>query len=385
MTQITKVYAPKINPVVNGAPYATINPMTQIVVTNGASQALALACTALLSEKDEVILFQPAFDIYASAVRLAGATPVSINLTFRHRQPDDITTLTSNDLQLDIDEFVSKLSPRTRMVILNSPHNPTGKVFARHELEAIEHAIGKHAPQCIVLSDEVYEHLVYNSCSHIPYASISPSAHDRTLSVYSSGKTFSATGLKVGWIIGPAYMIRDIGLAQQYTTFCVSHTAQIAVAQALEHAALPYEDCADYYTWICALYQRKRDSMVQILQEGGLCPIIPQGAFYVCAHVPQKHPTRKVSGLPHFMRDLVKEGKLDIDENTSDRTDYNICRNFVGLYRIVSIPLSAFFEQVGSGPDDGDDLDLSQNVTRFAFSHNDSVLEEAGKRLRKVL
>lgn len=390
---IAQKYASRLNPICNAPENTNPNDVpykfdarTQVIVTDGASQALSLACTALLSPGDEVILLEPAFDIYFSAVCMAEGVPISVPLRLKAgirgstRDNDTATIASSADIVLDIDQFISKLSSRTRMLILNSPHNPTGKVFSRSELNAISEALDAHAPNCIVLSDEVYEHIVYDKATapHIPFASISRTAHDRTVSVYSTGKTFSATGLKVGWAIGPAPIIKEMQLAQQYTVFCVNHLSQIAIADALSVAENPYNGRESYYEWLVEFYRRKRDVFVQTLQKAGFEPIVPQGAFYVCAHVPPKHPARRESGLPEKIKKLKNEGLLIIDEKTAEFSDYNISRNLVLQFGVASIPNSAFFSDETRGKDV-----LSRNYVRFAFCHEDDVLSEADRRLMK--
>lgn len=376
-----------------------IDPRSQIVITDGASQALSLACTALLSPGDEVILLEPSFDIYSASVRMSDGVPVPISLrprTYPHSSSNShapisdgiadgvegdtaVSMMSSEDLVLDMNELVAKFSPRTRMLFLNSPHNPTGKVFSREELKAIAEAIEQHAPNCIVLSDEVYEHIVFEEkAPHIPFASVSPSAYGRTISVYSAGKTFSATGLKIGWAIGPRSLIQEMQLAQQYVVFCVNHLSQVAVANMLSFAERPYRGFSNYYEWLRTDYCRKRDALVKALEKAGLKPIVPQGAFFICAYVPSTHPARKVSGLPGEIRKLVDNGLLTIDEGTVSLSDYNSARNLALQSGVISIPISTFFAEDRRGKEL-----LSQNYVRFAFCHPDNVLDEAGQRLLK--
>lgn len=325
----------------------------------------------MLDAGDEAVLIAPAFDIYAGAVRLAGARPVFVPL----RTVDAGKVDHSNKLVLDMDELARALSKKSKMLILNSPHNPTGKVFSRDEYVEILRVLEDRAPHCVVLSDEVYEHLVFEG-HHVPFASVSPAAFERTLSVYSAGKSFSATGLKVGWVIGPTRLMRDLQIAHQFIVFALNNGAQIAIANALREAEHAFEKYQTYYDWIRSVYEKKRDFLVDALRKAGMSPIMPQGAFYVCAQVPQKHPSRECVGLPAPITDLVENMKLEIDPATVSRSDYNICRNLVLRYGVTAIPTSAFFSEDQIG-----DVELSNNYIRFAFCKPDEVLEQAMNRL----
>lgn len=378
---IARHYSPRLAPPVAhdvAAPPA-LDPLTEVVVTVGASQAISLICSTFLSEGDEALMIEPAFGIYSSSVLLAGATPVCVPLRpppgDQSKQPDTVVD-DSAQLHIDMRELGDALSRRTRLVILNSPHNPTGKVFSRTELRAIADVVDARAPDAVVLSDEVYEHLVFDDEKHVPFASVSRSAYDRTITVSSAAKTFSATGLKVGWAMGPRELIAPLQLGQQVAVFSVCHVAQAAIANALAVADASYEGFPSYYAWLRAHYAHKRDVLVAALRAAGLYAVKPQGAFYVCAQVPAAHPTRRVRGLPDAIRELVREDKLQIDESTTEREDYNVSRNFVLKYGVTSIPLSAFF-----GKDNYGKVELSQNMVRFAFCHPNKVLEQAGQRL----
>lgn len=372
--EISRVYSPKHSPK-GTSPLRIIDPMNEVLVTSGASQAIYLACISYLDIGDEALLISPAFDIYSAAVTLAGAKPIYIPLRPRHGVSD---VKTSADLVLDMDEFESLISERTKLFILNSPHNPTGKVFTREEYVQIDAVLNEKAPQCVVVSDEVYEHMVFEG-EHIPFTSISESAFERTLSVYSSGKTFSATGLKVGWVIGRENILRELQIAQQYMVFCVNSVSQVAIADSLRAGESPYEGHESYYKWLCATYNRKRDSLVSSLRSTGFNPIVPQGAFYICSQVGEGHAARAVAGLPDAISLLVDENKLQIDLATVNRTDYNISRNLVLKCGVATIPVSAFF-----APEDVGKAELSNDYVRFAFCKSDDILEEAKKKLSKT-
>ncbi|KAI0564726.1 kynurenine aminotransferase [Gracilaria domingensis] len=366
--EIASLYGPKLlHP--NLQPRG-IDPLKEVLVTVGASQALSLACGAFLQEGDEAILIEPAFDIYTGAVKMAGAEPVYVPLRVKGKHPSS-----ANDFYLDLEELSNAITDKTRMLILNSPHNPTGKVFSLEEQQGILDIIETKAPSCIVLSDEVYEHLVFSG-KHVPFASVSESAFERTLSVFSIGKTFSATGMKLGWLVGPQSLMRDPQILQQYTVFCVNHTSQAAAAEMLKVAQGPYKGFSTYYEWLCDMYKGKRDFLTEAIRRAGMEPIVPQGAFYICAKVPDGHPIKEEKGLPDEISKLVAEGALQIDPGTIERADYNMSRHLVSNNRVTTIPISAFFkpEHVGKS-------DLSRDFIRFAFCHPDEVLSEASRRL----
>lgn len=367
--EISRVYSPRIVPKpLRGK--RTLDPRTEVLVTVGASQALFLACSAFLDIGDEAVLIAPAFDMYYGAVQLNGAKAVYVPLRPKNGAPKS-----SAELTLDVDEFAKCVSNKTKVVILNSPHNPTGKVFSQEEYLQIASVLDEKAPACVVLSDEVYERLVFEG-EHVPFASVSVSAFDRTLSVYSAGKTFSATGSKTGWVVGPAHLLRDLRIAHQFTVFATNHTAQIAVADALREAEVPYNGHDSFYDWNCEEYKRKRDLLVEILREGGMNPIVPQGAFYICTQVPEAHPSREHPGLPAAISGLVEDGKLEIDPGTADRSDYNVCRNLVLRYGVAAIPTSAFFSE-----EDIERVELAESYVRFAFCKPDEELAAARNKI----
>lgn len=361
--EIARIYAPKITP---PSLQPLINPEKQVLVTVGASQALSLACTALLDPGDEALLIEPAFDIYTGAVRLAGAKPVSVPL-----RPLD------GSLHLDLNELSEALSSRTRLLILNSPHNPTGKVFSRNELRGIADVLDERAPSCVVLSDEVYEHLVFGR-EHVPFASVSRTAYQRTLSIYSAGKTFSSTGLKVGWVIGSDQLIRELQLAQQFVVFCINHMSQVAIAEALKAAEQPFEGFGSYYAWLCDRYKNKRDFLIRAIEGAGMEPMIPDGSFYIIARVPEGHRLRERSGIPDGYLELVEQRGLEVDPSTYGRGDYNISRRLVLDGGVATIPTSAFFD-----PDNMNGKELANGYIRFAFCHPDEVLAKAADQLRR--
>jgi aspartate/methionine/tyrosine aminotransferase len=251
-----------------------MDPLTQVATTVGCTNALYCAMQGLVNPGDEVILLEPAFDIYDAAVRMAGGTSVFVPLRpiiELASSPDTsnattttttTTTSASQVFTLDMEELAAAITDQTKVLLLNSPHNPTGKMFSRPELEQIA-AVVRQYPQIIILSDEVYEHIVFDPV-HEPHVSMATVLWDQTLTLSSAGKTFSCTGWKVGWAVGPAHLVQAVTSVQQWTTFSVPTPNQEAIASVLRQARKPYVDEASgerydtYYDYVAALYKGKR-------------------------------------------------------------------------------------------------------------------------------
>ncbi|MEM7167690.1 MAG: aminotransferase class I/II-fold pyridoxal phosphate-dependent enzyme [Planctomycetota bacterium] len=240
-----------------------IDPMTEVGVTCGATEGIAAALLGMLNPGDEVIVFEPFYDSYLGCLAMAGATP-------------KIYTLRFPDFAVDADRLAALFTDRTRLLILNTPHNPTGKVFSRSELELIAQLCDKH--NVTVLSDEVYEFLTFDDAEHIPFASL-PGMRDRTLTLSSNSKTFSYTGWKIGWCYGPAALVAASQAAHQFLTFCAATPLQVAVAAGLEVFAAS----GDYLDTFRSEYQERRDLVVAALTAAGFDVATPQGTYFVLA------------------------------------------------------------------------------------------------------
>lgn len=257
---------------------------------------------------------------------------------------------------------------------MNTPHNPTGKVFQREELENIAKVL-QDFPRCFVLCDEVYQHLVYDDEVHVPMATID-NMWERTISVYSAGKTFSVTGWKIGWAIGPAHLIRPMMLSQQWIVFSTCTPLQQAVAASLEQANQPFENEPTYYAWLKKYYQRKRDYFYQALVDAGLHPVKPQGSFFIMIDISEMMKRGNIRNeMPPIVREWWNEGKLDIDATTQEAVDYNFCRWQAVEKGVTAIPSSAFYSR--------QHRHLGSRYVRFSFCKEDSVLEQAKERLLK--
>ncbi|HET7735098.1 MAG TPA: aminotransferase class I/II-fold pyridoxal phosphate-dependent enzyme, partial [Nocardioidaceae bacterium] len=300
----------------------TPDPDTEVVVTTGATEAIAAALLGLVDPGDEVIALEPFYDSYSACIALAGGVRVPV-------------TLRAPDFRLDIGRLRAAVTGRTRLILLNTPHNPTGTVLLEDELAAVaELAVER---DLVVVTDEVYEHMTYG-VAHRPLATF-PGMAERTLTISSAGKTFSFTGWKVGWATGPAHLVRAVLMTKQFLTFVSGAPFQPAVAVGLR---LP----DSYFTGLRETLQRKRDRLVDGLRAAGLEVFVPQGTYFVTADV---RPLGYEDGLT-FCRDLPQRAG------------------------VVAIPHQVFYV----------DVDAGRPLVRFAFCKRDEVLDDAVERLQPL-
>ncbi len=297
-----------------------VAPRSQALVTVGATEAIFSAILALVQPGDEVVTFEPYYDSYAASIALAGGVRRTSALRFP-------------DFAVDEESLRAAFSPRTRMVLLNTPHNPTGKVFSRSEIELIASLAREH--DAWVVADEVYEHLTFDGAEHIPMATL-PDMAERTLTISSGGKTFSTTGWKVGWITGPAEAIATVRAVKQFTTYVGSGPFQYATAYGLGLGD-------EVYAALANSLQHKRDLLVAGLREAGLTVSMPQGTYFVIA-------------------DASPLGAVDA---------YEFCHELPARAGVVGVPVSVFC----------DDKDAARSLVRFAFCKRDEVLVEACTRI----
>jgi N-succinyldiaminopimelate aminotransferase len=301
----------------------SVDPTTQVLVTAGATEGIASVVLALCEPGDEVVTFEPYYDSYAATIALAGATRRTSVLRFP-------------DFAVDEDSLRAAFSPRTRMVLLNSPHNPSGKVFSRSELDLVCRLAREH--DAWVVTDEVYEHITFDGIPHIPVATL-PGMWDRTITISSAGKTFSATGWKVGWVVGPAEAVTAARTVKQFLTYVASGPFQPAIA-----AALGLGD--DTYRGLATSLQSKRDLLCAALVDAGLPVSVPGGTYFVIA-------------------DAAPLGATDA---------LAFCRQLPQLARVVAVPVSVFH----------DDVEAARTLVRFAFCKRDELLIEAAGRLSRL-
>ncbi|ACQ81058.1 aminotransferase class I and II [Beutenbergia cavernae DSM 12333] len=238
-----------------------LDPDRQVLVTTGATEALAAAVLALAGPGDEVLTLEPYYDSYAATIALAGATHTTAPLV-----------ATPDGFRLDVAALRAAVTPRTRVILLNTPHNPTGTVLTRDELEAVA-ALAREA-DAVVVTDEVYEHLTYDDARHVPIATL-PGMAERTLTISSSGKTFSLTGWKIGWVSGPAPLVDAVRTVKQFLTYVSGAPFQPAIARALDDDDAPRE--------LAASLAARRDLLCAGLRDVGFDVVVPAGTYFVLA------------------------------------------------------------------------------------------------------
>ncbi|HYP45369.1 MAG TPA: pyridoxal phosphate-dependent aminotransferase [Propionibacteriaceae bacterium] len=299
------------------------DPDHEVLVTTGATEALAAAIFAFVNPGEEVIALEPFYDSYAASIDLAGGTRVGVGLF-------------GPDFTLDLSELAAAFTPRTKALLINSPHNPTGTVLGREELAEIARLAVAH--DVLVICDEVYEHLIYDDTEHVPLAAF-PGMRERTVRISSSGKTFSATGWKIGWALSTPELIGEITAVKQFLTFVSGAPFQPAVTRALNEG----DD------WVEAQrlrLQDKRDRLADGLRTIGLDPVVPRGTYFV---------TTDVTGL-----------------GFSDGVEF--CRRLPLSCGVVAIPHQVFYDDVAAGTP----------YVRWAFCKSDAVIDEAVSRLSRL-
>ncbi|CAH8435585.1 unnamed protein product [Schistosoma curassoni] len=333
-------------------PDREIDPLNEVIITVGAYGSLFTAISALVNPDDEVIIMDPSFDCYTPMTVMAGGVPIYVPL---RPQLDDGEELISDCWKLDIKELESKITSKTKVLLLNTPHNPLGKVFNREELESIADVCIRHNLVCI--SDEVYEWLVFPPNHHIKIASL-PGMWSRTLTIGSAGKTFSVTGWKLGWTIGPANLIQAMQLHQQNTVYTCPTPLQEAVARSLEIELPLLNTHESYFNEMCALIEPKGRNMVKKLNEIGMIAVRPTGGYFLVADISKLH---------------VPSNELDKNDSLSYDVKFN---NWMMQNKGVSaIPMSVFYSTSNQH--------LGSKYLRFCFFKEDSTLDSAYEILKK--
>lgn len=299
----------------------SIHPETDITVTAGGTEALYATIAAFVHEGDEVIVFDPAYDSYDPAIRLNGGVPVHINLHYP-------------EFSIDWEEVRSRITPRTRMILINTPHNPSGAVLSSHDLHKLEEIAEEH--DLLVLSDEVYERIIFDDIRHESVLHY-PVLAKRSIAIFSFGKTFHATGWKIGYAVAPEKLSTEIRKTHQFITFAVNTPVQLALAEYMRNP--------DHYLHLGNFYQRKRDYFLQGIKGSSFEPIECHGSYF------QTLSYRSITNLPD------KEMAIDLVKN----------------HAIASIPVSVFYN------------DKTDNrLLRFCFAKNEATLDQAISILRKL-
>jgi len=298
------------------------DPDDEVLVTAGATEGIAASLLALCEPGDEVVMFEPYYDSYAACTALAGATR-------------RVVTLRTPDYSFEPDELTAAITPRTRLLLLNSPHNPTGKVFTREELELVARVCVEH--DLIAVTDEVYEHLVFDG-EHLPLATL-PGMRDRTVTISSGGKTFSFTGWKIGWVCAATALVAAVRTVKQFLTFVNGAPFQHAIAH-----ALTLDD--DFFRTFVDDMRTRRDRLCDGLSAAGFDVFEPAGTYFVTT-------------------DISPFGETD---------GAAFCRALPERCGVVAVPNVVFY----------DDEDAGRSLVRFTFCKRLDVLDEAVGRLRTL-
>ncbi len=297
-----------------------LDPARQVLVTTGATEGIAAALLALVNPGDEVVVLEPFYDSYTACIQMAGGV----------RRP---VTLRAPDFRLDLDELRAAVTERTTVLLLNSPHNPTGTVLTPAELEAVADVAREH--DLVVVTDEVYEHLVFDDHEHVPLQTL-PGMFERTVALSSAGKTFSFTGWKIGWATGPDPLVRAVEAAKQWLTFSSGAPLQPAIAYALESES-------EYYAGLAKELQTKRDGLCEGLSRLEMDVYVPEGTYFVTT-------------------DVRRYGYRD---------GLEFCKALPGKAGVVAIPSQVFY----------DDAEEGRHKVRWAFCKEQEVLDEGIRRL----
>jgi N-succinyldiaminopimelate aminotransferase len=300
-----------------------LDPEREVVVTTGCTEGIAASLLGLVDEGDEVVVLEPYYDSYTAMIQMAGGV----------RRP---VTLRAPDFRLDPDALRAAVGPRTRFVLLNSPHNPTGTVLTREELQAVADVAVKR--DLVVITDEVYEHLVFDDHEHVPMATL-PGMFERTLSLSSAGKSYSFTGWKVGWATGPAHLVEAVLAAKQWLTFTSGSPLQPAIAHALD-------DEPEFPATLRADLQQRRDLLCAGLASVGLDVRVPEGTYFA----------------------LTDTSDLGWEDGMA------FCLALPERAGVVAIPAQAFH----------DDLEAGRHLVRWAFCKEAPVIEEGLARLARA-
>ena len=294
-------------------------PNKEITVYSGATEAIFSTMFALLNPGDEVILFEPFYDAYQALCYFTDAKPQLVRI--------------NPDYSINFDQLEAAVSPKTKCVIINNPHNPMGKIFDKNELKKI----GEICSDCFIITDEVYEHITYEK-DHVPISSFSH-LKDRAITISSTAKTYSLTGWKIGYSLTSEEITKQIRLVHQFVTFCTSTPLQHAMVEA-------FKSPDSYYENLKRDYWKKRDYLNEILEDSGFITFPPEGSYYI-------------------VTDISEMGHSN---------DINFCKDLIKTVGVAAIPMSAFYNEKNP----------VKTLVRFCFAKKTEVLEEAGRRLKKI-
>ena len=298
-----------------------IDPETEITITSGATEAIYAVFAAFIAPGDEVIVFDPSYDSYNPSIRLNGGIPVHINLQYP-------------DFSVDWDLVKSRITNRTKMIVINTPHNPSGAILRDHDLRELESIALKH--NILVLSDEAYERLIFDGNIHQSVLRY-PGLASQSLAVFSFGKTFHATGWKIGYVVAPPYLTREIRKTHQFIVFSVNTPIQLAFAE--------YMKVPDHYESLGAFYQKKRDFFLEQMKGSSFEPLGCHGSYF----------------------------QVMSYKNISTKTEVEMAEELTRKFKVAAIPVSVFYQDKSD-----------HNILRFCFAKKEETLEKACAILRTI-
>lgn len=348
-----------------------INSLNEILISNGAVNILYNVITGLVREGDEVIVLEPFYDCYLPQAKFSGGKVIGVPMIppdfIEKPKLENLTThkIIKNDWKIDLEKLEKSFTDKTRLLILNTPNNPTGKILSYQELNEIAKIVKKYS-NVVVVVDEVYEHMIFDLYTELPRMANVEGMWDRTISIMSPGKFFSATGIRIGWCIGPQKLLQIVNTIHQYNSFCLYDPAQLAISDSLEIAEQPYKGFPNYYLWLRNHYLESRNYFVNNLSKLKSFDsnfYLPEGGYFVIADISNKKNEVKYSF----------EGE-EIEKNNYSK-DFNYLLNLAHEKHIVGIPCSPFYTSQNKSS--------GERFIRLAFCKKKETMDKAFEHFNK--
>lgn len=349
-----------------------IDPINEILVGNGAVALLYNMITALIEPGDEMIVIEGFYDCYLPQAVFSGGKVLGVPMIPpKKRDKSEYLNISSSKInikdewQIDFEKLEAAFSERTKILILNTPNNPTGKILSFSDMYKIKNILDKF-PKVTIIMDEVYEHQIYDEYEELPRFATLDGMWDRTVSIMSAGKIFSITGIRIGWAIGPNNLIKKATAIFQYNSFCINDPIQLAIADALQVATQPYQGHANYYKWVRHHYMQQRNYLVEKLsrcEKFDLPFWLPEGGFFIISDISEKFSDKK----------YTFEGE-ELDQSNYSK-DFNFLLSMAYERKVVAIPCSPFYTKQHSS--------MAENFVRIAFCKKTETLDLAIQNFSK--